>query len=253
MFREYKFIFEDNEYTPSSCLLRNSFNGKNIYFSGGVGNILEKLKEVYEADCLHYVYIDLVPNNEETVSDYMSLRDYVNAEYSDNVVVIPIVCIERIIMQMLNKYNYFVHSKKSGVLFECIGDDFKWQLLPEEYKDVSLEHLYKLIISSQILFCQQNVNRAANRIQGQFYRLGCDECVNRRCQKDLKDSLRVKAERLYTSLPVFKVVSDEHAQVLNELKIRFRASNVPEILQGIQKDYDKICKQMNLDYIEICS
>ena len=41
-----KFLFEDKETTPSSQLLKSSFNGENIEFAGGNLKISRKVKQI---------------------------------------------------------------------------------------------------------------------------------------------------------------------------------------------------------------
>lgn len=47
---EIKVIFEDNENTPSSILLRKCQNGKNIIFSNGAARVRGTLERVYNEE-----------------------------------------------------------------------------------------------------------------------------------------------------------------------------------------------------------
>ena len=100
-----KFLFEDNEQTPSSILLKNSYKGADIYFSNGSSLILSKVKElrkIFNDDI--YIFYDLVPDNEVTVKGYTDLVRALKLNYS-NVYVLPIICIEYFICISLYKFN----------------------------------------------------------------------------------------------------------------------------------------------------
>lgn len=65
----HKFIFEDGEGTPSSLLLKSSFNGENIFFSNGSGRLLTKIKELYNKEDTFYIFYDVSPNNKKRFWD----------------------------------------------------------------------------------------------------------------------------------------------------------------------------------------
>lgn len=66
-----KFMFEDNDEMPSNILLKSSYNGSNIYFTGGgnASNVfreVEKCKQSYQ-NCPIIIFFDLPSNNEKSM------------------------------------------------------------------------------------------------------------------------------------------------------------------------------------------
>lgn len=52
-----KLLFEDNENTPSSILLKNSMHGDNIYFASGNSQVLNKLKSIYNDGDTVFIFL----------------------------------------------------------------------------------------------------------------------------------------------------------------------------------------------------
>ena len=75
-------IFEDNENTPSSRLLSSCYYGSNIVFSGGASQLSIKIFEKLQEDDV-MVFVDVVPNNEYTVSTYRKLKKYIKTAGSE--------------------------------------------------------------------------------------------------------------------------------------------------------------------------
>lgn len=65
-----KFVFEDNDATPSSKLLKDCVNGANIYFSGGSGSVLKKAISIQSPGDTIYIFYDVSPNNKHKVNKY---------------------------------------------------------------------------------------------------------------------------------------------------------------------------------------
>ena len=74
-------LFEDNEKSASSRLLKAGYNGKYIKFSGGYNKLKNKLEESYNNVDIFIVFIDVAPNNPFTVQFYESFlrHDYVKS------------------------------------------------------------------------------------------------------------------------------------------------------------------------------
>lgn len=74
-------LFEDNEKSASSRLLKAGYNGKHIKFSGGYNKLKNKLEESYNNVDIFIVFIDVAPNNPFTVQFYESFlrHDYVKS------------------------------------------------------------------------------------------------------------------------------------------------------------------------------
>lgn len=203
---EIKIIFEDNENTPSSILLRKCSNGENIIFANGASRVRGTLEKVYNEEDYFIVLYDLVPDNGMTIMLYRALKEAVNI-YS-NVVVIPIVCIEQIILRMLDDLGYLTKTKITINLIDNLVSKFSWSNLTEEDKKEisgkSLEKVYKLILNNQLDKCFVNSNDTSKRVEtGRFYKEDC-ACNRKYCRFDCTDNLKIKAERLYSWLPVFE-------------------------------------------------
>ena len=182
-------LFEDHEKTPSSCLLLYSVNSSNIKFSEGDGLLFKRVTEL--------------KNNKYTVDKYRRLITRIREEHYENIIVYSIICIEVYVVGMLSKYGYLVHAKKSKNLYDCLYGVFDWFGLPDSKTRISLEQVYKQILSEQRLFCMQNQNKEKNAVFGSFYKINCSDCRNRVCNVSRLDELEIKANRLYTMLPVF--------------------------------------------------
>lgn len=96
-----RLIFEDNENSAvSMCLLKSCF-GSNIHFSNSCNNIKKtynKLNDIYKND-FFIIFFDMCPDNMDTVGTFNDLYRFVSDK--DNVIVIPIICIEYIVLQFL--------------------------------------------------------------------------------------------------------------------------------------------------------
>lgn len=68
-----KILFEDSETVPVSMLLRKSYNGNNIFFSGGCNNLLSKAVKIQNPGDIIIIYYDVAPNNSKTTKGYQDL------------------------------------------------------------------------------------------------------------------------------------------------------------------------------------
>lgn len=68
-----KLIFEDNEQTPSSKLLKSSYNGSNIDFSNGshISRMISCINKYKDDELI--IFFDLSPNNRFTYTNYERL------------------------------------------------------------------------------------------------------------------------------------------------------------------------------------
>ena len=249
----YKYIFEDGENTPSSLLLKQCFNGKNIYFANGVSRLWQKFLEIYEnIEGVTYIfYIDLVPNNDKTKDMYKKLITQIKSNKYMNVIVIPIICIESIILNMLQDVGCLRHSKVSMELFDYVGGVAYHDNLSSVISDVSLEHLYKRILSDQLLYCQRNTIKRSNRQSGKFYIIDCICCSNKRCNGDINLSILEKAERLFTELPAYSIISPKHLEYLEQLGVVFIKMSLAKILALVQSNYDIISDWVQVPHMKI--
>lgn len=258
-----KLLFEDNEDTPSSMLLKHSYCGDSIYFSGGCHQILSKLMEIKDASDVVIIFYDVSPNNKYTVKYYNSLVQDIksNPAVYGSVCIIPIICIEYYICQFLNKYGYMcIKNKNIQNLVEAIVTKFDYREIPSQIASIqklnmSLEKMYKYIVNNQDMKCLLNVGTYDNGIRvkslsGKFYEDDCS-CERKYCKINCKDSISLKVERLYTELPVFPVKSDEHRELLKSFGINVVYKGSKEVRACIQDLYDYVCQNMGVNSIKV--
>lgn len=261
-----KLVFEDGEDTPSSILLKQSCHGENINFSNGVSQLLEKAVSIKDSDDIVYMFYDVSPNNERTVKGYEMLVDTLkqNKELYKNMYVVPIICMEYCICKTLERYGWFwTNSAKESEMIEKLIIAFDWNGVSDEIKSdvyvgVSLEHAYKSIVANLRLRCLHNSFeytgaskvRKAQSLSGMFYEKDC-KCERKYCPIDCRDKLEVKAEKLYCSLPVFPVETDEHKKILSKLGINTKKMSKEDIKMERRLFYKKICDNMHLPLFSI--
>lgn len=221
-----KILFEDASNTPSSVLLNSSVYGENIYFSEGCSKILDKCISIMNPDDTIYILYDVSPNNTNTITGYNKLK-----EVSD------------LIDNLVKTFNY-------NEVLDRISKD---KNLSE-----SLEHIYKHIIENQGMICIHNKfrydsngkTRIKNDPRGIFYVKDCN-CDRRYCKINSTDSLELKANRLYTELPIYIVDSNDKQTILKEMQIEIYPTTIDEVLQKQQDFYDNICEEMGINSIKV--
>jgi hypothetical protein len=247
------FIFEDNGNSPISKLLCRCAN-KNMHFSNGnsyLYDTIECIHEKYPNDIIK-VYIDVSPNRRPLVALYDSLCRMYNK--SENIYIIPYICIEYVVLKMLYEYGYLVSNGDLGNLVENTVTKFNWNNVPDKYKEndyimASLEHTYKFILGNISLKCMWNDTK--NYVHGLFYLQDCN-CDRKYCKTlDCRDSLRLKSERLYTSLPTYDAFDDEQIKYWNEHHIKYKLSGMREVYDKLQNIYDEVCESMKVPRVYV--
>lgn len=257
-----KFVFEDGDNTPSSILLKSGYHGSNIYFSGGCGMLYDKACSIQEPGDIVYMFYDVSPNYQKTVDGYNEVIRIIRQDNIKDMYVIPIICIEYHIWKMLYKYNYITMvGKNKDVFIDNLVKDFNWQKLMSynlnltTYVTESLEHMYKNLFKD-VRQCQKNTFNYRNGVRdvssplGRFYVVDCN-CNRSECKIDCTDNLLLKAERLYTELPIIAVESEEHKEYLKNMGICCKGITLSDIRKERQEFYDKICNSMNINGINI--
>lgn len=253
-----KLLFEDNENTPSSILLKNSMHGDNIYFASGNSQVLNKLKSIYNDGDTVFIFFDVSPNNKWTIKFYNNIVQTIKgSKQYKNIYIIPIICIEYYICKFLKEYNYIVIKNEviKQLANAIIGDTFDYSKIPMSILKVnklnnSLEKMYKHILSNQAMKCMNNKNDDSYDLYGMFYKCDC-RCERKYCSINCTDSLEIKSERLYTSLPVFAVSSPEHREIINRLGIHISNIDINDIYKEVKQFYDDICRSMGTGTIKI--
>ncbi len=258
-----KLLFEDNENSPSSILLKHSMHGDSIYFSGGVTQLLSKLKSIYTAQDTVFVMHDMSPNNRWTIKFYDGFVQEIksNQQKYNGVYIVPIVCIEYYLCKFLNKYGYlYIKNSELSELVKAIVDEpFDYSRVPSNILNItklrnSLEKMYKYIVKNQAMICMHNnfeydkvTGLRINTLSGIFYDRDCS-CKDIYCRIQSKDNLEIKAERLYSLLPVFAISS---AELLNQPGIDTENMDIQTIQNEMQRVYNEICRSMGINTIKI--
>lgn len=169
-----KFLFEDNLNTPSSILLKSSYNGKNIHFTSGnlESNILNKIESLIDENdnCTLVVFYDLPPNNKVIYNNYERPVDRVIENNYDDVHIVPIICIEYYLIKFLVLYNYIPINNKNIELINNLVISFDYTnssvinfVNKDTYRKNSLEHVYKQLLSYLIKSkCMLNYSKTNN-------------------------------------------------------------------------------------------
>ncbi len=239
-------LFEDNEKSASSRLLKAGYNGKYIKFSGGYNKLKNKLEESYNNVDIFIVFIDVAPNNPFTVQFYESFlrHDYVKSR--PNIYVVPIICIEYYLFWSVYELGYIKCNNNSTVIAKrYLIDEPNFSELRMHFKkrSSSIEKLYKIFFDKNPSYnntmCM--INGEPSNDMGFYYLIDCKSCTIKDCPLGCNDSLSLKAERLYTSLPVFDVVDDNHKCLLESFDISFKDLSPENLLCNLQEFYTNIC------------
>lgn len=206
------------------------------------------------------------PNNRWTIKFYNSFVQEIKREqqYRDKVYTVPIVCIEYYLCKFLNEYKYIcISNNEIKELNEAIVEKpFNYYKVPSSILSIdklrnSLEKMYKHIIKNQDMKCMSNrfeydrvTNSRINSLFGLFYDRDCT-CEDFYCRIGIKDSIDIKAERLYTSLPVFAVESEEHREAIDKLGVALENIDIQTLQFKMQGLYDEICDSMGIHRIKI--
>ena len=63
--------------------------------------------------------------------------------------------------------------------------------------------------------------------------------------------MELKANRLYTELPIYIVDSNDKQTILKEMQIEIYPTTIDEVLQKQQDFYDNICEEMGINSIKV--
>lgn len=197
-----------------------------------------------------YIFCDVPTDNDKAVNWYSNLvwrlRNVKNAY------VIPIICIEYFIALMFYRFGFYTSDKSvigvlakymiedidiKGLLTQCNLSGLKINTIitcsaasekkGDSYEHHSFEGLYKYLVNNQLyLICLKN-KESSDRYphRGDFYRIDCATCDKCKFSK----SLEYKAEYLYTRLPLFDIISNEHKAILDEYGINCKKITKEEL------------------------
>ncbi|MBR4515196.1 MAG: hypothetical protein IKO61_09965 [Lachnospiraceae bacterium] len=227
------FIFEDNTNMVTSKLLtQHSYNKNNIHFANGNGRLFKELKKWYDTSHNYCIYYDYSPENVDVTNGYWQLYDKVQGMdgYANNVMIIPIPCIEYIVLQFLVKYKYIQDNQmlvKSTYLFD-------YNYIRTAYPNSkSLERMYKHILNDYTEIEYHNIDMSKQKKdikEGIFYTEG-DLCR--------------KAEQFYTTFPIFEVISNEHEELLKMYGINISYDVLQSVFNKINTFYKQLYDVLN--------
>ena len=174
-----KFLFEDRCDTPSSILLKSSYNGKNILFAGGdnASNMFKHIKEYKDSnkDDLLIVFFDLPPNSEDTYKNYEKLLEALLDNNYTNVYVVPIICIEYYILKFIVENKYLIVDDKNIELVNNLVLSFDYNnkevidfVEKSNYRKESLEHVYKELLTFLVAKSKCMLNHTPHDKDGNF-------------------------------------------------------------------------------------
>lgn len=230
-------IFEDHPNTPTSLLLKESIVGDLMYFAGGC-RINNLLTDLYNTDDIFYIYLDLVPNNEETINNYYLINKIIRNENMSNVYIFPIICIEYIFLRSLIRYNI---SNELDIVFNSIAS-----VIQTNSDNLTLEKLYKKELI--LLYTKYKCFKNKQNKKGYYYTMAC-KCSNTpTCRRDVADkSIPYKADYFYTTLYPF-YIPDNMISYLSEVGIFTNPNlSIHGIYTNIQNFYDNVCDLLNVD------
>ena len=106
------YIFEDKSTDLLSILFKKAYPDKissGFNFMGGVGNILLKVQNLMQESSFDetiYIFMDLIPDNFETVKIYSKLRG-ISLQNEYKLIIFPLVCAEYYFIYSVEKYFYY--------------------------------------------------------------------------------------------------------------------------------------------------
>lgn len=264
-----KILFEDYVKAPSSVLLSNSYYGINIEFSGGCHKLASDIKRLLLDGDNVLAFVDVVPNNQDTIKLYESLQvDFSKDIDSGRLVLCPILCIEYYILRMLVDYGYLdvaksIYLTNLIVRFNYSNEELQNKINQSKKWVESLERFLKYVLINESNRIKQRCIKnnfeyeekdgkliRKPSINGIFYEKDCN-CERKYCRLNSTDDIGLKAERLYTSLPIFYVEDDIHRKHISNLGIDTKDCDLELKFKEIQEFYDLVCDELGVSRIKI--
>lgn len=229
-------LFEDNKNMPTSILLKKSCAGHLMEFKG-CSRFINELN-TFNKDEKYIIYLDLVPDNTETVINYNCFCRVIKENNIKNVIILPIICIEYIFMKALikinmhNYFNYDLQTKLSNI---------------SNHGCLTLEKYYKKVLSD--LYTENKCIKNKQNKMGYFYYKDCPCTSKPICNKGIQLDLVYKSNIFYTTLGYF-YIDDIILECLRPYNIALDNS-VHNIFSRIQSNYNKVCDLLDVPHLEI--
>lgn len=257
------FIFEDKKTADLSILFRSIYpknirekfvyTGSNRYICSTIKKMIKSPKDSEEYSKNYIVFLDIIPDNETTISVYKSIsalsRTYLERGYK--IIVIPIVCAEYYAIQMIHKLRLF--EMNSALYHDCVEKRF-WknsyivEKIPCKKRDryKNFEKYCKAILEYGgpvrcITPSDQKETEEKNKDKGAFYRndckLQCKDILNLKKHKCIDIPTDKKAEMLLFNYPIVPA----GIEIKYEDITRTTYSNFEEIV----KIHEQLVKEFN--------
>lgn len=234
------YIFEDNPDMTVSKLLTTALHPSTVIFSCGSGNLFSKIKE-YEQKEDVCAFVDVAPNNKVTMSTYRRLLNKVSKlEKQHKVALIPITCIEEVVLRALNeigRHNPLYDYDAAFKTFTHI------QLHKESSAEVAYKHILYNISTKQLCFKNANTN---NFHEISYYTCNCDD-VSKECDCVYREYQRqwlIKALNIYMYLPMHIAVRENSSlQLHNSIT---QNMHIEIIKKERESFYAGLCKGLSI-------
>jgi hypothetical protein len=236
-------LFEDNENKPISQLLKKSYFGDSMQFSSGASRLNACVQNYLKRhNDLVLVFVDVIPTNAITLKTYNELA--LKYAKTNNVFIVPIPCIEYIVLQFLGNTFNAIHEQKS--VRSLLYDFSEEELL--KVRGRGLEHKIKNILNDcrAVSYCFLNDTNREGDMRGKFYLSPCD------CEFRMHSSLSLsdKADELYRTLPIY-VLNNGYKEYLNKSNKKFTTDNFNVLLNRVDLFYTDLCNKLGVDVIDI--
>lgn len=238
-----KILFEDNENTPSSKLLKESVVGEFFEFSKGNINLENKARKLLKStDDVIVIMCDVVVDNIDTITKYNTLKHTFRG--NERIAILPIVCIEYYILKMFDRLDLLdgvkLYYSKSLITFN-------WHSIVDNVvpgKD-SIEKFYKSMCDNLKNMCLRNRFEEKKSYIGSFYIEEC-MCKTGHCRKNLSLTTDDKAFILISCLPLFPPL----AILINGIEgigVKCKSTTFEDVRKKQEKLYEKMHKDLGID------
>ena len=195
------YIFEDNENYILSQFLKSAYTQnecKHLIFADGNRKVFSKLKEVWRDDITIIVYLDVIPDNESTITEYTKIQKWISSEDLKNIVVLPIPSIEYYFIKAMGDRS--THEVDVAINF---GDYKNTSLVKQKLNGVcsSFEIYCKAVLNHKMDLCKRPMSKSKSPLARSYYLTDC-RCIDDKYDCEI-ESLEEKAWCVIRKLPVF--------------------------------------------------
>lgn len=197
-----RYIFEDNEEYILSKFIKHAYTSEEremLVFLGGNRKVLTKLEEIWKEDEEYVVYLDVIPDNVSTLTEYNKIHKWLLQNNISNVTVLPVPSIEYYFIKALGDLNI----PEVDVVFST-ADYRNTELVRDKLRGVcdSYEIYCKAVMNHKMDLCKRPMSKSKNLTAKQYYLVDC-LCLGpyEKCNEDI--TLAEKAWSVIRQLPVF--------------------------------------------------